>query len=209
VNYKGHLTADSTTMYEGKTYTISGLFASYYDLLDGSNNLTADKILNNGWMYNFTTANDDGYKTSDLPSIHFENNDYIIIHNPSASCVNVSDITRDMIDIVEAVQNDYVRFNLLNNISNTLSDDYINKIFNLSTSLSDTVVLSVEKLQDQVIANDNDIEYLSGQHILLSTALSNEIDNLSTSLSITTKLSVEELQNQLTSNDADIKYLSG
>ena len=231
VNYKGHLTADSTTLYEGKTYTLSGLFASYYDLLDGSNNLTADKSLNNGWLYNFTTTNTDGYVTNDAVPIHFENNDYIIIHNPNASCVNVSDITREMVDIIEAVQTDYVRFGLLNNISNVLSNDYINKIFNLSTSLSTTTKLSVENLQGQLTSNDADIEYLSGQHDWLSTSLSNDInslstalstdidslsttlstdiDNLSTSLSNTVKRSVEELQGQLTSNDADIEYLSG
>ena len=65
--------------------------------------------MNNGWLYNITT--DEPYTTGDNPPLVLEKNDYIIIHNHDLSCVDVSAITRDTIDIIEAVEDDYVRLN--------------------------------------------------------------------------------------------------
>ena len=126
---------------------------------DATKELTADKKLNNGWLYNFTTTDLSGYRTKDGTLL--ENNDYLIIHNHSASCINVSEITRETVDIIEAIQSDYVRFALLEKISSALSIDYIKKIGELSGALSGVTRLSVENLQEQIISNDNDIEYLS------------------------------------------------
>ncbi len=99
-----------------------------------------------------------------------------------------------------------------------VTENGIQKVYVLDSSLStglrpvgDTsdILPIIEYLSSEISSNDNDIEYLSGQHDWLSTALSTDIKALSTSLSDTVKLSVENLQNQLTSNDADIEYLSG
>lgn len=156
-----------------------------YSLYDTASwKLSADKTLNNGWLYNVTLTGDyavSGYVTND--GITIENNDYFIVHDKDLSCVDVSKISRATVDIIEAVQDDYVRFALLRQISTSLSDDYIKKV----AALSDALSVDISKL---------------------SAALSGDIDSLSDSLSTTTKLSVEKLQEQITWNDNDITFLS-
>ena len=84
-----------------------------------------------------------------------------------------------------------------------VTENGIQKVYVLDSSLStglrpvgDTsdILPIIEYLSSEISSNDNDIEYLSGQHDWLSTALSTDIKALSTSLSTTTKLSVEDLQ---------------
>lgn len=116
--------ANSTSKFpDGANYDLSTVFASYYDLMNDSKELTSDKILENGWLYNFTTDDVGGFTTGD--GVALENNDYIIIHKHDSNELNVSEISRDNIDIIEAVQDDYVRFTLLNDISNVMSVDYV------------------------------------------------------------------------------------
>ena len=146
--------------------------------------------------------------TSDLSIVKISKKDY-----DSTVALKTTPLS---VNVLYVVDSDYIDAygQVIRNL--TMDEDLIvseatNKHYvdSLCASLSDTVKLSVENLQDQIIANDNDIEYLSGQYDWLSTSLSNDIDSLSDSLSTTTKLSVENLQGQLTSNDADIEYLSG
>ena len=84
-----------------------------------------------------------------------------------------------------------------------VTENGIQKVYVLDSSLStglrpvgDTsdILPIIEYLSSEISSNDNDIEYLSGQHDWLSTALSTDIKALSASLSTTTKLSVEDLQ---------------
>ena len=185
---------------------MSTIFASYYDLMNDAKELTADKVLNNGWLYNFTTDDASGFITKD--GVSLENNDYIIIHKHGANSLSVSEIVRGNVDIIEAVQNDYVRFALLNAVSTALSTDYVGKISDLSDSISNVTRLSVENLQKQVISNDNDISFLSGEAKRLSTELSNNIDSLSDALSTDISSICVDLQLQIQSNDNDIADLS-
>ena len=60
------------------------------------------------------------------------------------------------------------------NASEATNKHYVDS---LCASLSNTVILSVQELQDQIINNDNDIEYLSVQHDWLSTSLSIDLLN--------------------------------
>lgn len=185
VNYKGHLYNFEETKINGKNLDLSGIFALKYSLYDTATwKLSSDKALNNGWLYNVTLTGDyavSGYVTND--GITVENNDYFIIHDKELSCVDISKIARATVDIIEAVQDDYVRFALLKQISTSLSDDYVKKV----TALSDALSADIDKL---------------------SAALSGDIDSLTASLSTTAKLSVEELQSQVVSNDNDITFLS-
>ena len=102
VNYKGHLSANSTSQFpDGTNYALSTIFASYYDLMNDAKEITADKVLNNGWLYNFTTDDASGFTTKD--GVPLENNDYIIIHKHGSDSLSVSEIVRGNVDIIEAV----------------------------------------------------------------------------------------------------------
>ena len=92
---------------------------------------------------------------------------------------------------------------------------YVDKLSNIS--LDDVEIikdydLSTYLLQGQIISNDNDIEFLSGQHDWLSSEISNSISSLSTRLSVEIdKLSanlsgdIDSLSNRLST---DISSLS-
>lgn len=203
VNYKGHLRANSTSKFpDGANYDLSTVFASYYDLMNDSKELTSDKILENGWLYNFTTDDVGGFTTGD--GVALENNDYIIIHKHDSNELNVSEISRDNIDIIEAVQDDYVRFTLLNDISNVMSVDYVQRIAALSDTISNTTELSVQNLQEQVTSNDDDITFLSGETVRISTELSANVS----SVSIIVDSICADLQLQVSANDKDIADVS-
>ena len=128
-------------------------------------------------------------------SIQLGENDFFVVNKD----IMVSAITIDDIDIFRNAEREF------NWLSTALSTD----IDNLSTSLSNTVKLSVENIQDQLNEKTQNIIDIHNAIDKLSTDLSTDIDNLSTSLSTTTKLSVEELQDQIIANDNDIEYLSG
>lgn len=186
---------------------MSGIFALKYNLYDTETwQLSANKTFNNGWLYNVTLTGDyavSGYVTND--GISVENNDYIIIHNKDLSCVDVSCIARSTVDIIEAVQDDYVRFALLKQISDYLSTDYVGKIGALSTALSG----DIDSLSNALCADIKSLSTaLSTDIKTLSTELSNRIDDLSDSISGTVELSVEKLQDQVIGNDNDIEFLS-
>ena len=216
VNYKGHLKSYRDA--EHQTVNLSDIY------LHSFSEYTADTKLNNGWLYCFTTEETTGkYTTKD--GIELEHRDYIVIHSHSdLSSIPVSDIGRDTIDIIDTSDDDYVRLNLLAEVSTALSTDYVGKIEALSISLSTTVSndidflsgqhdwlsdeistvvgLSVENLEGKIASDRADISYLSGQHDWLSSQLSTTMD-----------LSVKNLQDQITDNDTDItniqSYISG
>jgi len=124
VNYKGHISADNTLKYNDKNFEISALLAHHYHVLGSDHKLSTEKILNNGWLYNFTTKDKFGYKPLDLEKT-LENNDYLIIHNHKLSSTSISNITNEDVDIIEALQEDYVREALLDQISTFLSNDLL------------------------------------------------------------------------------------
>ena len=227
INYKGHLKSYRDA--EDRVVNLSDIY------LHSFAEYSPETKLNNGWLYCFTTEEPSKkYTTKD--GIELDDRDYIVIHTHSdLSAIPVKDICRDTVDIIDTADDDYVRLNLLEQVSSTLSIDYVARVADLSDSLSTAVSndiaylsgqhgwlsdeistvmdLSVKNLQDQVAGNDNDIEFLSSEAMRLSTELSNEIDNLSSSLCGVVALSVENLQEQITSNDADItniqSYISG
>jgi len=141
VNYKGHLKSYRDA--EDRTVDLSAIFKhSFTEYSD-------DTLLNNGWLYCFTT-DEPSKKYTTKDGIELENRDYIVIHShdEALSAVAVSAISRNVIDIIDTADDDYVRLDLLNAISNNLSIDYVGKILNLSTSLSNTASLSVKNLQN-------------------------------------------------------------
>ena len=208
VNYKGHLKSYRDA--EDRVVNLSDIY------LHSFTEYSPETKLNNGWLYCFTTEEPSKkYTTKD--GIELEDRDYIVIHtHTDLSAIPVKDICRDTVDIIDTADDDYVRLNLLEQVSSTLSIDYVDRIADLSDSLSTAVSndiaylsgqhdwlsdeisavmdLSVKNLQDQVTGNDNDIEFLSSEAMRLSTELSNEIDNLSSSLCGVVALSVENLQ---------------
>lgn len=172
VNYKGHINLDEKTVDSLPKYpadmALSSIFAAYFNIVNPTGEYIENKSLNNGWLYNITTSKE--YVTGD--GISLENNDYIIIHSHELSCVDVSAITRENIDLIEAVQNDYVRFNKFEDLSVNLSTE----IQSLSTDLSiDVSSISTNLSTDLKRLSSS----LSTEVELLSAALSNEITALS------------------------------
>lgn len=122
VNYKGHITIKDIKVAD-RNQDLSNIFVNYFQ---GGNNTTLvpdfDYELSNGYLYSVTLSNNmSSYTTND--GIEFEPNDYIIIHSHDKDYVKVSELTRDTIDLIESVQDDYVRRYLLNDISTILTDD--------------------------------------------------------------------------------------
>ena len=210
VNYKGHIDldkklADEITPKYRQDLDLSAIFGIYLSAFDIDGNYVDNKSLNNGWLYNITTSAE--YITHD--GISFENNDYVIIHSHSLSSVDVSALTRDNIDIIEAIQDDYVRFYQHSQLSTalsgeigTLSSKLSSEVDALSTSLSTTIdddfLLSAEAvdiirgtLTEEIrllsVKLSNDVSALSvgisSDVKTLSNSLSLEIGNLSTNLS--------------------------
>ena len=143
VNYKGHIDLDAKTSDDKRKYQdelrLSTIFGIYTGAINIAGEYVTNVTLNNGWLYNITTVNP--YLVSDdLDSFTLENNDYIIIHKhgEGISCVDVSALTRENIDIIEAVQDDYVRLYQLYQLSNDLSNDIVTLSTNLSIDLSST-----------------------------------------------------------------------
>ena len=233
INYKGHVEAFLNKVDHITPYPLCVLFANFYNTHDktkdkigsfdihGNFNWISSISLNNGWMYCIdvkepTIEESKTYVTTD--NISVSNRDYLIVHshNDALSCIELSDICRDNIDIIHTEDDDYVRFEKLREVSAWLCSDYTNKNLKLSNDLSS----EIEKLST---ALSNDIDNLSADLSLeierLSTALSNdvgklstdlstEIEKLSTALSNTVKLSVEQLCSEISSNDNDISAVS-
>ena len=208
VNYKGHLYGFEGKKINNENLALSDIFALKYNLYNTETwQLSSNKSFNNGWLYNVTLTGDyitNGYITKD--GISIENNDYFIIHNKDLSCVDVSCIDRATIDIIEAVQDDYVRFALLENISTTLSSDYFNKIDTLDKDLQDQISLNdkdIEFLSSEISSNDNDIEFLS----LEISSNDNDIEYISAEISSNDN-DIEYISAEISSNDNDIEYIS-
>ena len=182
-NVKFLLSVDKETMnYKGTLPQIANIIdASSKDL--GYNFLSAFIAQNIGTNQQGLLKHGDFFKISAIQSclldanippvsVYFGSNDYFVVNK---DCT-LSNIKAEDIDIFHDAESEVVK---------------------LSNTLSNVITLSVTDLQNQIISNDNDIEFLSSQHDWLSDELSNVII-----------LSTKNLQDQVISNDNDIDYLS-
>lgn len=139
---------------------------SLYDLsVDLSNKIYIDDKVNN-----------DINGTSDLSIVKISKEEYDskVSLEINALCANTLYIVdSDYIDAYGQTMQNLTMAND-NNASEATNKHYVDS---LCASLSDTVALSVENLQAQIISNDGDIKYLSSQHGWLSTALSTGLSN--------------------------------
>ena len=198
VNYKGHIDLDETAIDSLPKYpadmALSSIFATYFKIINPAGEYVENKSLNNGWLYNITTRKE--YVTKD--GISLENNDYIIIHDHDLSSVDVSALTQDNIDLIEAVQDDYVRLYQFSSLSVRLSTEIEDLSAGLSVdarekasalsgeieSLSTALSGDVDALSNHLSTDVNSLsDALSGEIRSLSTTLSNDVDSLSTRLS--------------------------
>jgi hypothetical protein len=118
-----------------------------------------NKVLSNGFMYIVNAVDAVSKKKFIIEGKDIEVGDQIIINCKDTDGKAIKDLTINDVDIIDNEDYDTVYYPVFENLSIKLSTE----IDLLSDSLSTTTKLSVENLQNQIISNDNDIEYLSSE----------------------------------------------
>lgn len=185
LNHKGHI--DLTNGLYEDNLKLSTIFGLYYNAVQADPPAYLSNVsLNNGWMYKICTTKP--YYTSDDPKFTLEDNDYLIIcnHNTSLSCIDISSITPNDVDIIESVYEDSFRKGLSNHVlcSNTfdetqtfnnivvnkslVTNEYITSASIECLSAKATIISSLS-IEDNLNANFKNVfntnnGYLSSQH---------------------------------------------